>query len=77
MGPVAYACSLRGGFTADVGLIAYGLVEMGCAALVTFSSGGGNADIAALPNAVAVQLVIMACWFSLNKSSDSGRSTSS
>ena len=65
MGPISYACSRAGGLTADIGLIAYGGVEIGCAALVAMScSASAEAEIAALPNAIVVQLIIAACWFS-------------
>jgi hypothetical protein len=60
-----------GGFTADVGLIVYGLVEIFGAALIASNySVGEAAELAALPNAIAVQLVIAACWFSQSKAKE-------
>ena len=59
-GPVAYAASRRGGRAADAGLVAYGLVEVLGAALV--SANVDAAELAALPNALAVQGVVAASW---------------
>ena len=65
-GPVAYLCAKVGGSTADAGLVTYGAVEVLCAALAG-ASGGGEAQLAALPNAVAVQVVVAACRLSLSR----------
>ena len=59
-GPVAYAASRRGGRAADAGLVAYGLVEVLGAALL--SANVDAAELAALPNALAVQGVVAASW---------------
>ena len=59
-GPVAYVASRRGGRAADAGLVAYGLVEVLGAALVSASVDA--AELAALPNALAVQGVVAASW---------------
>ena len=59
-GPVAYAASRRGGRTADAGLVFYGLIEVLGAALV--STNVDAAELAALPNALAVQGVVAASW---------------
>ena len=59
-GPLAYLTSRRGGRAADAGLVAYGLVEVLGAALV--STNVDAAELAALPNAVAVQGVVAASW---------------
>ena len=59
-GPLAYLTSRRGGRAADAGLVAYGLVEVLGAALV--SANVDAAELAALPNALAVQGVVAASW---------------
>ena len=59
-GPVAYVASRRGGRAADAGLVAYGVVEVLGAALI--SANVDAAELAALPNAVAVQGVVAASW---------------
>ena len=59
-GPLAYAASRGGGRAADAGLVAYGLVEVLGAALV--SANVDAAELAALPNALAVQGVVAASW---------------
>ena len=59
-GPLAYAASRRGGRAADAGLVAYGVVEVLGAALV--SANVDAAELAALPNALAVQGVVAASW---------------
>ena len=59
-GPVAYAASRRGGRAADAGLVLYGLIEVLGAALI--SANVDAAELAALPNAVAVQGVVAASW---------------
>lgn len=59
-GPLAYLTSRRGGRAADAGLVAYGLVEVLGAALV--STNADAAELAALPNALAVQGVVAASW---------------
>jgi hypothetical protein len=59
-GPVAYVASRRGGRVADAGLVAYGLVEVLGAALL--SANVDAAELAALPNALAVQGVVAASW---------------
>ena len=59
-GPVAYVASRRGGRVADAGLVAYGVVEVLGAALI--SANVDAAELAALPNAVAVQGVVAASW---------------
>ena len=59
-GPVAYVASRRGGRAADAGLVAYGLVEVLGAALI--STNVDAAELAALPNALAVQGVVAASW---------------
>ena len=59
-GPLAYLTSRRGGRVADAGLVAYGLVEVLGAALV--SANVDAAELAALPNALAVQGVVAASW---------------
>ena len=60
VGPVAYAASRRGGRAADAGLVAYGVVEVLGAALI--SANVDAAELAALPNALAVQGVVAASW---------------
>ena len=52
--------SRRRGRAADAGLVAYGLVEVLGAALV--STNADAAELAALPNALAVQGVVAASW---------------
>ena len=59
-GPLAYLTSRRGGRAADAGLVAYGVVEVLGAALI--SANVDAAELAALPNAVAVQGVVAASW---------------
>ena len=59
-GPVAYAASRRGGRAADAGIVAYGVVEVLGAALI--SANVDAAELAALPNALAVQGVVAASW---------------
>ena len=59
-GPVAYVASRRGGRFADAGLVAYGVVEVLGAALI--SANVDAAELAALPNALAVQGVVAASW---------------
>ena len=59
-GPLAYLTSRRGGRAADAGLVAYGVVEVLGAALV--SANVDAAELAALPNALAVQGVVAASW---------------
>ena len=61
VGPLAFAASRQGGRVADAGLVVYGLVEVLGAALVdpTMTPPGA---IAALPNALAVQIVVAASW---------------
>ena len=56
-GPAAYACSRRGGAVADLGLLSYGAVECLGAGLAQLTYGGD-----ALPNAVAVQAVVLAAY---------------
>ena len=77
-GPVAYATSRVGGRIADLGLIVYGIVEVGGAAVIARylsttleDSGTAGADIDALMNAVLVQGVVFASWiYSRNKKED-------
>ena len=59
-GPLAYLTSRRGGRAADAGLVAYGVVEVLGAALI--SANVDVAELAALPNALAVQGVVAASW---------------
>ena len=59
-GPLAYLTSRRGGRAADAGLVFYGLIEVLGAALI--SANVDAAELAALPNAVAVQGVVAASW---------------
>ena len=59
-GPLAYLTSRRGGRAADAGLVAYGVVEVLGAALA--STNVDAAELAALPNALAVQGVVAASW---------------
>jgi hypothetical protein len=59
-GPLAYLTSRRGGRVADAGLVAYGVVEVLGAALI--SANVDAAELAALPNALAVQGVVAASW---------------
>ncbi|CAH0377551.1 unnamed protein product [Pelagomonas calceolata] len=59
-GPLAYLTSRSGGRVADAGLVAYGLVEVLGAALI--SANVDAAELAALPNALAVQGVVAASW---------------
>ena len=59
-GPLAYLTSRRGGRAADAGLVAYGVVEVLGAALI--SANVEAAELAALPNALAVQGVVAASW---------------
>jgi hypothetical protein len=72
-GPVAYAASRRGGRAADAGLVAYGLVEVLGAALV--STNVDAAELAALPNALAVQGVVAASWIYSSMQTDKTQTT--
>eukprot|EP00854_Cymbomonas_tetramitiformis_P015082 gene15082-17828_t len=65
-GPFAFLCSRKGGATADLGLAAYGLIEVFCAAVVASTAASGAMGTNALVNAVGVQAVIAFCWFSLS-----------
>ena len=56
-GPISFACSKAGGRVADLGLVQYGLIEVGGAALAANYYGGG-----AFPNAIGVQLIVALAW---------------
>ena len=72
-GPLAYLTSRRGGRAADAGLVAYGLVEVLGAALV--STNADAAELAALPNALAVQGVVAASWVYSSMQADKTQTT--
>jgi len=61
MGPLAFVSSHVGNMKfADAGLIAYGLVEVACAAIVTTFFESGSAT--AFTNAIVVQAIVAASW---------------
>lgn len=66
MGPLSFALSRFGAGYADIGLILYGLVEVGGAALIAANYdavGGSSAIDDAFVNAILVQAVVAAAWF--------------
>ena len=72
-GPLAYLTSRRGGRAADAGLVAYGVVEVLGAALI--SANVDAAELAALPNALAVQGVVAASWIYSSMQTDKTQTT--
>lgn len=62
VGPFAAITARQG--DGDVGMIAYGAVEVGCAATVSATTSVSTSDLNPLANALLVQAVVVALWIS-------------